>query len=388
MTTRTSACRQTHRKGFTLVELLVVIVIIVILVGLLVPALSGARKAAKKAATRSQMQSFLAACAAFKADKQRQPGIVPTDFLGLPDNDARNNLGFGLTMMQSAIIDLAGGVVRSGPTADTDPGSDTQVQLRYPFSTAQIRVVVDHTRVGAPDGPQYINLSRDAFGIVQGRVNGNAELRVGPDGRPVAGSRPLAYIPELVDSDGIPILMWQQDNLASADADMSAMFSVNGSGTPPGATPRPKFTWAANSGVLTSSRLGKKLANQAEKSLMGQVSGNIPGGGARTQAKKDEIMSAMTALLGNPQFPINRPAPPPDVGTVNTENPQGIVYPGAARGEIVLHAAGADNVFFSRPASKNGGDSYVVYSPSGTTSTTSGRNEYLVEDFDDFTEAQ
>lgn len=386
MTTRTSACRQTQSKGFTLVELLVVIVIIVILVGLLVPALSGARKAAKKAATRSQMQSFLAACAAFKADKQRQPGVIPTDFLGLPDNNPQSPLGWGLTMMQSAVIDLAGGVVRSGPTADVDPGIDSQVQLRYPFSTAQFRVVVDHTRVGAPDGPQYINLSRDAFAITQGRIHGNSELRLGADGRPVAGSRPLAYIPELVDSDGMPVLMWQQDNLAAADADMAAMYSVRGTGTPPGATPRPKFTWAANAGLLTASRLGKKLANQAEQTLLGQNAGTGPAAGRG--ATQDQILTSMTALLGNPQFAINRPAPPPDVGTVNTENPQGIVYPGAAKGEIVLHAAGADNKYLGRPNSNRSGTPYAVYSPSGTTSTSGSRAEYLIDDFDDFTEAQ
>lgn len=386
MTTPSQPRRADNRQGFTLVELLVVIVIVVILVGLLVPALSGARKAAKKAATRSQMQSFLAACGAFKADKQRQPGIIPTDFLGLPDNNAQAPLGFGLTMMQSAIIDLAGGVVRSGPTADIDAGSSTQVLLRYPFSTAQIRVVVDHTLVGAPDGPQYINLSRDAFGITQGRIHGNSELRLGADGRPVPGSRPLAYIPELIDSDGIPVLMWQQDNLASADADMVAMFSVNGMGTPPGATPRPKFTWAANSGILTASRLGKKLANQAEQTLIGQTPGGGPNGGRG--ATNDQILTSLTALLGNPQFAINRPAPPPAVGTVNTENPQGIVYPGAARGEIILHAAGADNKFLARPNRNAGGTPYAVYSPSGTTNSSGSRQEYLIDDFDDFTEAQ
>lgn len=385
MTTPSQPRQADNRQGFTLVELLVVIVIVVILVGLLVPALSGARKAAKKAATRSQMQSFLAACGAFKADKQRQPGAVPTDFLGLPDNDARNNLGFGLSMMQSAVLDLAGGVVKSGPNADATTSS--QEVLRYPFSTAQIKLVVDHAEIGAANGPQYISLSRDAFALVEGHVHGNKPLKLLPDGRPEDGTRPIARIPQLVDSDGIPILMWQQDNLASADADMAAMFSVNGMGTPPGATPRPKFTWSANSGVLTASRLGKKRADQSAKSLLGQV-GRYSSVETGQQASQDEILSAMTAMLGNPQFAINRVAPPPNTGTVNTENPQGIVYPGAARGEIVMHAAGADNIFFNRPVRKQDGNSYIVYSPGGTTNSSGSRREFLVDDFDDFTEAQ
>ena len=47
---KSGLCRPTSRRGFTLVELLVVIAIIGVLIGLLLPAVQAAREAAREAA--------------------------------------------------------------------------------------------------------------------------------------------------------------------------------------------------------------------------------------------------------------------------------------------------------------------------------------------------
>jgi prepilin-type N-terminal cleavage/methylation domain-containing protein len=388
-TTPSARRTTTPPKGFTLIELLVVIVIIVILVGLLVPALSGARKAAKKAATRSSMQSFLAACASFKNDKQRQPGAIPVDFLGLPRNDASQAGGYGISTAQSAILDLAGGVVARGNNATGNNVPDApQAELVYPGLD---RTLVNIGSIGAVDGPQYIKLSREAFGVVNGRINSTNPLTLNPDGTPKPGFHPQALIPEPIDADGMPIVMWMADPLASEDAEFAHKYTSRNPGSPPGVVARPKFTWTANSGIFCASQLGKPRTNQSTDTLLGQkVASNPPLRGV--QPSFEEITGAMRALLGNPQFPTRRSPvkAPTDFGTINTENAGagsggggGIDYPSAAKGEIIMHAAGADNIFLKRPR------------PGATLSYLKPQNpagqdpyEAVIDEFDDFTESQ
>jgi prepilin-type N-terminal cleavage/methylation domain-containing protein len=64
------------RRGFTLVELLVVITIIGMLVALLLPAVNAARSAARKNTCLKNMASCGQAVIAYETDKQRYPGYV------------------------------------------------------------------------------------------------------------------------------------------------------------------------------------------------------------------------------------------------------------------------------------------------------------------------
>lgn len=352
-----------RREAFTLVELLVVIVIIVILVGLLIPALSGARSSARKAATRSTMQSFLAACASFRTDKNRQPGAIPVDFLGLAENDARQASGFGITPMQSAILDLAGGFVGRGASV-TIPNAASGMAVTFPGTNN--RWVIDVFKIGLSDGPQYLKLNKESFPLVEGHLNqGKAFQNAGAydaNNLPVIDSNHsmLSFIPTMVDAEGNPVLLWQQDPLAADDAEFAAARTTDTAGLAPGQTPRPKFAWATNSGVLHATAIGRSARDQRNNTYLG---------GQAVDDNENDVAVAMQAVLGNPSFSINRD--PPGGGTPAP-------YPSKARGELVLHAAGADGVFLQRKAA----GSRVVYGG------RPGSNEHAIDEFDDYTESQ
>lgn len=65
-----------HRRGFTLIEMLVVIGIIMILAGLLLPAISLARAFARKATAKSEIENIAAAWMHYYSEYQRWPSFV------------------------------------------------------------------------------------------------------------------------------------------------------------------------------------------------------------------------------------------------------------------------------------------------------------------------
>jgi len=66
-----------HRRGFTLVELLVVIGIIALLIGILVPVVQKVRQSAYVANTKNLMQKISAACTSYQLVFHSAPGLLP-----------------------------------------------------------------------------------------------------------------------------------------------------------------------------------------------------------------------------------------------------------------------------------------------------------------------
>ena len=83
------------RRGFTLVELMVVIGIIVVLMGILIPTAGLVRKRAYAARTLALIQKALQRCHAYYNDFQAYPGIIDDGQLYINSNSSPPTLGVG-----------------------------------------------------------------------------------------------------------------------------------------------------------------------------------------------------------------------------------------------------------------------------------------------------
>lgn len=69
------------RKGFTIIEILVVVSIIALLIGILLPALGRARDSALQSTSLSNLRQLSAGCGAYAGDwNDRQPSLLPDDY--------------------------------------------------------------------------------------------------------------------------------------------------------------------------------------------------------------------------------------------------------------------------------------------------------------------
>lgn len=391
MTTSASTIRPPRRPtGFTLVELLIVVVIIVILVGLLVPALSSARNAAKKASTTALMQSVLSACAAFRADHaQRQPGFFTPSQIGSQSNDPRLTGGWGITMMQSVLLDLAGGVVAKGGN-DIQATSPWQARVLFQCGddqTTRVVAVIDPRAIGNQNESKYFNLpGADLYRPCDGKINSRTvfnatvEAAANPSGNPPIVNKRIAALPDLTDNFGLPILLWARDPLAGGDQKFAQLKIVNCADQ----TQRGKFYWLQNASMLSADQLGRYKKNQRQRSALGKIASTTASGAGAggnppdfdtslpyNEASDADVQLSMEALLGNPAYPVIDPAtgpavsfrfgpqPSPYYGAANAQplaqvgiagNQPASKHPGEAIGDLVLHSAGVDGYYLQRTA--------------------------------------
>src|SRR5690349_5090598 len=97
------------RRGYTLIEMMIVIVILITLIAIFAPVIGGARNAARTVATKQLVTNLQAASASFELDQRRLPGYFTQLQMGDPANRDR-----GFTNMQNLLLDVSGGVIANG----------------------------------------------------------------------------------------------------------------------------------------------------------------------------------------------------------------------------------------------------------------------------------
>jgi prepilin-type N-terminal cleavage/methylation domain-containing protein len=113
-----------RRRGFTIIEIIVVVSIIALLVAILIPAISRARTNAALAAAKAQIQSIQSALQAYYEDHHiYPPSSLPTgaSYGTIPEQTGSVMLAQGLMGFLPAPMDGAGPDIAGGPSSDDKP---------------------------------------------------------------------------------------------------------------------------------------------------------------------------------------------------------------------------------------------------------------------------
>lgn len=308
-----------RRRAFTLVELLVVVSIILVLIAILIPAIGGARNSARKTTTTTLMTAVGNAISQFKSQNNRLPGYFSQAELGNPQNRT------GFTSMENALLDLAGGIEpSSNPCGETVSG-DHIVKITINHQDGLKCVIINTTRVGASDGPGYLNMSAKGVGSTLPQASGLAPARVPNDQIEDTDTYSAGkfQMPDILDAWGRPIILWARNEAAGSDPP-PRMARIRAPNNPLPTDPAGLFYWRANMGYLAA-----------------PIQRNSSALGGSTVEPNDEqhALRTMDSFLGDPAFPD------PTIPASSTDPP----YPSplSPRGDFVLHSAGVDGVFLT-----------------------------------------
>ncbi len=322
MRNRTHTNPAEHARGFTIIELLVVMLIITIVIAIVLPALGGARNVAKNAATKTLANDFMNASARFQQDNNRLPGYFSAAEMGDDDNPSMA----GLSAMENAMLDLAGGIDDgSGPANFADPNVARTISPLGPSDPNAIIVRVD--LIGSDEAGAAYFTPPKKFYVIQGATSQQAP------------NTEILKIPDVVDAFGQPLLLWTRDESFSGNARMPSegpsntevAFVRESSSDGPAL-----FYWNANACFLDSVSLGAKGEDQTTSSLNPSLIG-----GGTTPA---DLEDSLAGILGHPGYKGNY-----DPDTQNLTDPATLqtIVAEAPRGSLVLHSAGKDGVFLS-----------------------------------------
>jgi type II secretory pathway pseudopilin PulG len=175
---------QSHRRGFTLVELLVAIGIIMVLIGILLPALGKVSTKAKATATTATMNEFAKACDIFYTQFGYYPGIVPEAMLAATVNPP-------ISGTENALLHLMGGAIRNDdPTYAASAGTEF---IFGTTGTGQVKIKINKLYIGK--GPRIEGKQYDPFFTPK---DAQLKIAVGQVGQTLP-------LPDLLDAWGQPI---------------------------------------------------------------------------------------------------------------------------------------------------------------------------------------
>ena len=319
------------RRGFTLVELLVVIGIIALLIGLLLPALGKVVQRAKATQTLGTMQNFAKACDSYFQEFGEYPAAVPDDFLYSGLTAANGDAVPRITAAENALLALMGGYrVSSDPdfaTFGQSTQSNTNTSMLFrdltftDASGATFRIKIDQTKIG--EGPVRKGKKYDPFFSPKGREFGRAAGQIyGPD------FDATSDLPDLLDAWGTPITFIKQQR------GIGPLVNRPGSGT----MLRGRFERFGMNAYTRSGALGELQVDQASDTQRKSVLNTESAGGQSGVPARDLTLGQLIRHAG--------------MGTqaatggslVDSER----VYSGTPRGKYFLFSAGPDAIYFSR----------------------------------------
>ncbi len=366
------------RRGFSLVEVMVVIALIGVLAGILLVAVGGATDSAKRAQTRSTLESVSAAMDAFRIEHGEMPGLVPPRVLGD---------GSLLTSTQNVMLHLMGGArvsvqvdgaaadpiaeaeyVRFEAAGQSEDGMETiELELQDPDNSNIIyNVAVRVPRIGAGpliNGKQYAPYLSPKDSEINRRADQFSSIDLGdPTNLPTAFKDVgCTLLPDLVDAWGQPIIILRRDRksgpvlLADPDDPAAPQFEVTGIDR----------YLAANTLGKANSRQGLDPSNQYLGSRL------APTGGV---AGDPEERAYWLFLL------LTTPAMEWDIDG-NTNGNNLTPYSGTARGGYMLMSPGADGIYMAR---QDGPIDPSTGSPDLTFDQEDDRTDHeFLESFDD-----
>ncbi len=310
-----------QRRGFTLIEIMVVVGIIALLIGILLPALSKVQEKAKVTQTLGLMQEFAKACDSFQQEFGRYPGLVPEEILA---NDPQ------ISGTENALLELMGGGVRKN---DVDKTLYTDTTMGYgapewkvlkftPPGQAEFEVKINIAKIG--DGPRINGKQYPPFFApkanelrpIAGQVFGTSRT---PESTDNANS---LFIPDLVDSWGNPIIFLRAARnvgpLAGCEKDRAQFLVLDDD----------SIMYGSMDPYLGSKSLGDMSLPQAKASDATAQSNYTLFEDASTPLEKKKLLAQFLRhpSFGDPDKPLS----------------------GTARGKYVLISAGKDGVYLGR----------------------------------------
>lgn len=303
------------RRGFSLVEILVVIGIISLLVALLLPALSKVLERAKATTTLGTMQEFAKACDAYFHEFGEYPGVIPETYLQT-DTGGNDGTAPRISSTENAILALMGGY---RVPSDEDYGTYPGTVYTFGSGPSAFVIKINPSRIG--EGPYRNGRRYDSFYSPKGREFSKTTGQM--VGTELEAADSTNAIPDLLDAWGNPIIFIRQSR---------------GLGQLVGDASSAQFTRAGILPYTLSTSLGERNADQT-------LNGN-PGGYSILNTASAAGLSGSAARDRTLGQIIRHPAK----DATNLQNDVGArnnVDAGVPRGKYFLISAGPDGVYYS-----------------------------------------